>query len=132
MKFQGDEVLDKLNEFADSTLEFGSSLFKRLMSAEAFAMSSSNPDQNENEVINEQDRELPFEAHRESRSPNVRFSVADNSFDDESNKIKAMQARRSHTTIDKNQHPFHSASPAVEPSSIRGASAKMAYTTLKT
>ena len=43
MKFQGDEVLDKLNEFADSTLEFGSSLFKRLMNTEAFAVSSSNP-----------------------------------------------------------------------------------------
>ena len=36
MKLQGDEVLDKLNEFADSTLEFGSALIKRLISAETF------------------------------------------------------------------------------------------------
>ena len=39
MKFQGDEVLDKLNEFADSTLEFGTSLLKRIKT-EAFGLSS--------------------------------------------------------------------------------------------
>ena len=42
MKFQGDEVLDKLNEFADSTLEYGQSLIKRLMKAEAFTKMNYN------------------------------------------------------------------------------------------
>ena len=37
MKLQGEEVLDKLNDFADSTLEFGSALIKRLISAETFS-----------------------------------------------------------------------------------------------
>ena len=48
MKFEGDDVLDTFNEFADSTLEFGSSLLKRLIKAEAFSgitySNSTNPD----------------------------------------------------------------------------------------
>jgi len=81
MKLQGDEVLDKLNEFADSTLEFGSSLLKRLMKAEAFVYSSSNSEQNESE---ENRRANTIENQREGISPrNVRFPITDSNFEDE-------------------------------------------------
>ena len=70
MKFQGDEVLDKLNEFADSTLEFGSSLLKRLMKAEAFTSmnyNNTNMDQAETEAIFDKYRANPLEPQSETR-----------------------------------------------------------------
>ena len=41
-KFNDDMVIDKFNEFADSTLKMGESLFKRLAESEFFSSRSSS------------------------------------------------------------------------------------------
>ena len=71
MKFQGDEVLDTLNEFADSTLEFGSSIFKRLKT-EVLSLASNHDlsipnqsagaQQSQNFKKNTQDEDIEFES----------------------------------------------------------------------
>lgn len=57
-QFQSDEVLDKLNEFADSTIQFGEQLLKRLLQTEQELMLDSEDAVEDTEgIINEENKE---------------------------------------------------------------------------
>ena len=87
MKFQGEEVIDKLNEFADSTLEFGSSLLKRLKT-EALSLTSN---------LEERD-------HQESnRGTNKSKLIPDLPISNYSSDAQSMQRR----PTSQGKHPFH-------------------------
>jgi len=47
-KFNDDAVLDKLNDFADSTIKMGESLFRRISQSDFFSRSSAWKQEDEN------------------------------------------------------------------------------------
>lgn len=57
-QFQSDEVINKLNEFADSTIQFGEQLLKRLLQTENELMKNSD------DLIDEADK-IPSEVGKE-------------------------------------------------------------------
>ena len=111
MKLQGDEVLDKLNEFADSTLEFGSSLFKRLMKAEAFSTINMSNDMIETDAMldsfgkGEDDKEpkTTRQSHA-SRNADAAFGAG----------IEGTRLNRSHSVQSGQQSAFQTSGPSTQ------------------
>ena len=111
MKLQGDEVLDKLNEFADSTLEFGSSLFKRLMKAEAFSTINMSNDMIETDAMldsfgkGEDDKEPKTTRQSQaSRNPDAAFGAG----------IEGTRLNRSHSVSSGQQSAFQTSGPSAQ------------------